>query len=122
MFFFFSSRSRHTSCALVTGVQTCAVPSAARSSCLLRQPGQGHGGGVAEHRDLVCRLLTGPGILQFDVDRRTDGLLGEWTSDELGLGPVGAPRLVCHPSPGDPYVRSEEHTSALQSLMRNSYA
>src|SRR3546814_5685325 len=24
--FFFSSRSRHTSCALVTGVQTCALP------------------------------------------------------------------------------------------------
>src|SRR3546814_20676257 len=26
MFFFFSSRIRHTSCALVTGVQTCALP------------------------------------------------------------------------------------------------
>src|SRR3546814_4625895 len=25
-FFFFSSRTRHTSCALVTGVQTCALP------------------------------------------------------------------------------------------------
>src|SRR3546814_7765271 len=26
MFVFFSSRRRHTSCALVTGVQTCALP------------------------------------------------------------------------------------------------
>src|SRR3546814_1119523 len=26
MIFFFSSRSRHTRCALVTGVQTCALP------------------------------------------------------------------------------------------------
>src|SRR3546814_3868656 len=26
VFFFFSSRRRHTSCALVTGVQTCALP------------------------------------------------------------------------------------------------
>src|SRR3546814_12784867 len=26
MFFFLSSRSRHTRCALVTGVQTCALP------------------------------------------------------------------------------------------------
>src|SRR3546814_3414223 len=26
MFFFFSSRRRHTICALVTGVQTCALP------------------------------------------------------------------------------------------------
>src|SRR3546814_10524659 len=33
VFFFFSSRRRHTRCALVTGVQTCALPisSAARS-------------------------------------------------------------------------------------------
>src|SRR3546814_10671518 len=32
-FFFFSSRRRHTSCALVTGVQTCALPiSAGRSN------------------------------------------------------------------------------------------
>src|SRR3546814_3985285 len=29
-FFFFSSRRRHTRCALVTGVQTCALPVASR--------------------------------------------------------------------------------------------
>src|SRR3546814_7562393 len=32
MFFFFSSRSRHTRCALVTGVQTCALPISAESA------------------------------------------------------------------------------------------
>src|SRR3546814_9469165 len=31
--FFFSSRRRHTSCALVTGVQTCALP-----ICYLHKP------------------------------------------------------------------------------------
>src|SRR3546814_5039771 len=31
--FFFSSRRRHTRCALVTGVQTCALP-----ICSVRQP------------------------------------------------------------------------------------
>src|SRR3546814_2982375 len=31
--FFFSSRRRHTSCALVTGVQTCALPISA-SACV----------------------------------------------------------------------------------------
>src|SRR3546814_8152690 len=39
--FFFSSRRRHTRCALVTGVQTCALPicvSAARSQFPLLQP------------------------------------------------------------------------------------
>src|SRR3546814_3181374 len=30
MFFFFSSRRRHTRCALVTGVQTCALPISTR--------------------------------------------------------------------------------------------
>src|SRR3546814_9481948 len=31
IFFFFSSRIRHTRCALVTGVQTCALPSLPRA-------------------------------------------------------------------------------------------
>src|SRR3546814_6803277 len=30
LFFFFSSRRRHTRCALVTGVQTCALPIAVK--------------------------------------------------------------------------------------------
>src|SRR3546814_1478681 len=33
-FFFFSSRRRHTRCALVTGVQTCALPISLRTSAL----------------------------------------------------------------------------------------
>src|SRR3546814_7022612 len=32
MFFFFSSRRRHTRCALVTGVQTCALPISSTSA------------------------------------------------------------------------------------------
>src|SRR3546814_10039012 len=39
VFFFFSSRRRHTRCALVTGVQTCALPiwSAGRTECVGQQ-------------------------------------------------------------------------------------
>src|SRR3546814_13417919 len=33
--FFFSSRRRHTSCALVTGVQTCALPISPRAGAVL---------------------------------------------------------------------------------------
>src|SRR3546814_8470558 len=33
LLFFFSSRRRHTRCALVTGVQTCALPISLRSPC-----------------------------------------------------------------------------------------
>src|SRR3546814_11921264 len=41
VFFFFSSRRRHTRCALVTGVQTCALPiySSRPRSALLPPPG-----------------------------------------------------------------------------------
>src|SRR3546814_5561764 len=35
VFFFFSSRRRHTRCALVTGVQTCALP-------ILKKPQETH--------------------------------------------------------------------------------
>src|SRR3546814_12589559 len=34
VFFFFSSRRRHTRCALVTGVQTCALPIFSNHNCL----------------------------------------------------------------------------------------
>src|SRR3546814_5474404 len=39
LFFFFSSRRRHTRCALVTGVQTCALPIYRRTG--IARPGYG---------------------------------------------------------------------------------
>src|SRR3546814_10688251 len=47
--FFFSSRRRHTRCALVTGVQTCALPICSQqapsgSSLVLLQNGETHAG------------------------------------------------------------------------------
>src|SRR3546814_9495841 len=38
VFFFFSSRRRHTRCALVTGVQTCALPISAAWALLWNNP------------------------------------------------------------------------------------
>src|SRR3546814_2166788 len=38
MFFFFSSRRRHTRCALVTGVQTCALPISFAKAILAATP------------------------------------------------------------------------------------
>src|SRR3546814_5940535 len=43
-FFFFSSRRRHTRCALVTGVQTCALPICSTSAAVQaarRSPSRG---------------------------------------------------------------------------------
>src|SRR3546814_2894167 len=43
VFFFFSSRRRHTRCALVTGVQTCALPISIRwMPTLMQGPCQFH--------------------------------------------------------------------------------
>src|SRR3546814_8237435 len=56
--FFFSSRRRHTRCALVTGVQTCALPIFARDWWRLEW--LIHGGGddeVSRHRAAFKRML-----------------------------------------------------------------
>src|SRR3546814_5571086 len=43
-FFFFSSRRRHTRCALVTGVQTCALPIWPPGAAGIVEPVQGPAG------------------------------------------------------------------------------
>src|SRR3546814_7193439 len=120
-FFFFSSRRRHTRCALVTGVQTCALPISVES-----RPGAGS----------VFRVKMffseAPG-----ADRKAE-------SAAVAPGNAGIPRtiLVADDDPAhldlargilsplgcrlvfaqDGAERSEEHTSELQSLMRSPYA
>src|SRR3546814_4980667 len=84
----FSSRGRHTRCALVTGVQTCALP--------IFHEGRLMGIGFSL---LVVGLASLNLTLDFDAIER-----------EVANG---APKIM---------ERSEEHTSELQSLMRNSYA
>src|SRR3546814_1700707 len=67
VFFFFSSRRRHTRCALVTGVQTCALPISFRSSTYrpIAATGAKARHAVAFERDrlvvVVPRLLVGLG-------------------------------------------------------------
>src|SRR3546814_17868397 len=55
MLFFFSSRRRHTRCALVTGVQTCALPIYfnAAGACSSRGIGESH----APETHLIPKLL-----------------------------------------------------------------
>src|SRR3546814_10308138 len=92
--FFFSSRRRHTRCALVTGVQTCALP-----ICFPHcQP-------MAAGPSLKRRALGGIYSSRFRGARRA----------------IVLTRLVHH-APNVRSNRSEEHTSELQSLMRISYA
>src|SRR3546814_9172637 len=53
VFFFFSSRRRHTRCALVTGVQTCALPIYAFLEMLLAERGAAANTVLAYARDLA---------------------------------------------------------------------
>src|SRR3546814_9361508 len=61
--FFFSSRRRHTRCALVTGVQTCALPISigqleeVEEGMLLVVLGDVGAAALATHQQVVCRHL-----------------------------------------------------------------
>src|SRR3546814_10023047 len=95
--FFFSSRRRHTRCALVTGVQTCALPIC---PCCRPSPGEG-----AKPRRTASWIY--PGIHEC---REYWPSCMRWTEQERQTNIMFATH------------RSEEHTSELQSLMRISYA
>src|SRR3546814_3355326 len=67
-FFFFSSRRRHTRCALVTGVQTCALPISLVGDC--RKPRAGEqvdANGCAVEKNFVLKGVK----FEFDSDRLT---------------------------------------------------
>src|SRR3546814_4492921 len=56
-FFFFSSRRRHTRCALVTGVQTCALPiyidKKVESNVIIKNQGPGGDSGALLRKSLA---------------------------------------------------------------------
>src|SRR3546814_9057789 len=123
LIFFFSSRRRHTRCALVTGVQTCALP-----ICALDPLGPGAADGVEAW--LVAGGATTPARLEIlhltsadpdDLTLRAARLLGE--ADHI-FHPADTPAAILDRARADAarHVRSEEHTSEIQSLMSHSYA
>src|SRR3546814_9116142 len=129
LFFFFSSRRRHTRCALVTGVQTCALPIYKILQLRAREQ-------IAAYRARMDRQASLPKKLQALAEIRTDeGYMAEVSKANGGYllvenhCPVCAAAAACtglcnmelevfRKSLG----RSEEHTSELQSLMRISYS
>src|SRR3546814_4523489 len=138
MCFFFSSRRRHTRCALVTGVQTCALrsthiarlatPDAAydaafRRAGLLRVHALdelfaaaetlSHLGSVPGKRLAVLTNGAGTGMLALDRLADLGGVPATLSEQTVATLARAYPRG---------WSRSEEHTSELQSLMRISYA
>src|SRR3546814_6366182 len=101
--FFLSSRRRHTICALVTGVQTCALPIT----------------------DVITPLNASNPLVARDADANAAALPSPARySNEKGVRISVSAAKPCKAVTGDSLRirRSEEHTSELQSLMRISYA
>src|SRR3546814_10665988 len=88
MFFFFSSRRRHTRCALVTGVQTCALPICNSTQGLLyRNNGSGGFTDVSAGSGLADVAASDYGNIiaaDFDNDGQQD-LLVAGVSDSVRL-------------------------------------
>src|SRR3546814_10242137 len=140
--FIFSSRRRNTRCALVTGVQTCALPICVRMRGYGRLgpaafAGQGDIAAIGpldpvqDFLALVEGRLLGRGFLRA-VGRRSCICIG--SRPFVSQKPRTIQRalsarlrfrdeaLAGTGSGKKPQPRSEEPTSELQSLMRNSYA
>src|SRR3546814_7679186 len=110
MFFFFSSIRRHTMCALVTGVQTCALPISRLPPH--EQPADQRADGKGDQGGEQC----GDGHAR-NIGRTARAWLVIFRARAKRAGPRDTP-----PRPAHRRSRSEEHTSELQSLMRISYA
>src|SRR3546814_8191206 len=115
---FFSSRRRHTRCALVTGVQTCALPIYRRHAAY--NAGQDFARADGSELYPCGRAAAGEGgCARHFVHGKA--AIGRNRTEALSRGSLLSPE--CRPGQSAPTQRrSEEHTSELQSLMRISYA
>src|SRR3546814_5882270 len=116
--FFFSSRRRHTRCALVTGVQTCALPiSFSPSSASLN--GIWHDRRELSSRSVVESSRSFSSSLIAGIAAASPASTWTWHVAHEQQPPHSASSSS---KPASRIFRSEEHTSELQSLMRISYA
>src|SRR3546814_5552074 len=135
-FFFVSSRRRHTRCALVTGVQTCALPSCFAFLVPMRR---GRGASEGEYvegydrnplrlaegfRHALDDLDAAVGVMRAvgGIDARRIVVAGQSRGGLLSVAYAGRQPAGVVGSINFAGGRSEEHTSELQSLMRNSSA
>src|SRR3546814_2868774 len=115
--FFFSSRRRHTRCALVTGVQTCALPISSPPGENRQMEWDSPWGRGAPGWHLECSVMSRKYLgAQFDI--HTGGIDHREIHHPNEIAQNQA-HCDCAETGAN---RSEEHTSELQSLMRNSSA
>src|SRR3546814_15276098 len=131
--FFFSSRRRHTRCALVTGVQTCALPiymlaaadlAARAGATRFVTGGHSFGGAIAVRAGMAMGDWT-RGVLTFATQsagcEEAGGLLApllafHGTRDELL--PLVARQAVCRPAggPAEPNGRAPGRARGWQKV------
>src|SRR3546814_10440452 len=109
MCLFFSSRRRHTRCALVTGVQTCALPILLMFVAIALDRGFVTVT-IAHITFSMCYVAVVVQSRLVSFDRSI-----EEAAMDLGCPPSRTFFQITLP-----IIRSEEHTSELQSLMRHS--
>src|SRR3546814_9154603 len=134
-YFFFSSRRRHTRCALVTGVQTCALPILAALN-ELRTEGVPLKVSAFGQKDPAALGLAEPFSFHAnppqtvlrDLYNQAAIFVSASHEEGWGLPPAeaaacGAALVVSSNGGHSDYLtdRSEGHTSELKSLMRISY-
>src|SRR3546814_7601540 len=125
--FFLSSGRRNTRCALVTGVQTCALPIYPSTSARRSSAPNSRGREISTSRASWASLRFSAASTPFHRrERSSRGRLREGAESYAKLAQIaGARSYLLLPSTVAPErrrLRSEEHTSELQSLMRISYA
>src|SRR3546814_6661687 len=134
--FFFSSRRRHTRCALVTGVQTCALPISsirippAKISSMTPEATAARvfhvwprvsATRLSAYTAVSDRLSTPLAIRALESAKNPEtkkpAAIAAFSSRTIQRVRRSSPPLLSLLG-----IRSEEHTSELQSLMRISYA
>src|SRR3546814_7642301 len=120
-FYFFSSRRLHTRCALVTGVQTCALPiSSPIETAISGIPNLDYTRSISRYGLSQVTVVFEDGTDIYFARQLVNERIQQVKSQlpegiEPQMGPIAT-------GLGEIFMRSEEHTSELQSLMRISYA
>src|SRR3546814_1537217 len=129
-FFFFSSRRRHTRCALVTGVQTCALPICDHRAGALRRPARSGGGAERGGRGVSVRARVIPcldvangrvvkGVTFVDLKDAGDPVERARAYDAAGAGELCFLHITAtHEARGTSIDSSAEHEAGTQALMR----
>src|SRR3546814_4962550 len=128
--FFFSSRRRHTRCALVTGVQTCALPISLAISTGWDCPRAEVMVSFRAARDvthitqLLGRMVRTPLARRIPGNERLNAVdcllpfFDRKSVEDIANALTAGGGDGSSAMPGRRVLRSEEHTSELQPLMR----